>query len=468
MGALVTTGQITIVDNNDARPITAFITASNGVQQIYSKDESTITSVPNWATSNNILTAKVYVGGTSEAADVTDQLTGKKWSNDLSTSIGSGKTYTINTNMDPATTPQQIYYFEGDYTDPITGLVSHIIAQISISVVKTGTNAMYLLPRGTSVIEESPTAVKNVAVISVDLMRAAGVDTSGVTYKFYEANGATQIVNSMTGKYGLKTTAPTAAPVGTASDIGKNLPASGAWSSYNTLVVSESAVADIAVLRAEAKDSDGKIYQCYFTVYDVSDPYDTKIISTAGEKLQNGVGSTNLYPQVYSGSSLLSVADTAGWEFLWMFYDGAAPGNRAGFIDTTRTASAGGRNITANTAGPGAVISYSGAAITFAAGDMIKIVNKNGVPKFYEVASGTTVSNLTLRAASISTFLNAPWPAASIVANEFVGGKLYVCSGTGSTAGTKSTTGTGSANYITVTGDEIDGKGSIVCEAYRP
>jgi hypothetical protein len=77
MGALVTTGQITIVDNNDARPITAFITASNGVQQIYSKDESTITSVPNWETSNNILTAKVYVGGTSEATDVTDQLTGK-------------------------------------------------------------------------------------------------------------------------------------------------------------------------------------------------------------------------------------------------------------------------------------------------------------------------------------------------------------------------------------------------------
>ncbi|HCK23764.1 MAG TPA: hypothetical protein DHW31_03120 [Bacteroides graminisolvens] len=99
---------------------------------------------------------------------------------------------------------------------------------------------------------------------------------------------------------------------------------------------------------------------------------------------------------------------------------------------------------------------------------MVKIVNKNGVPKFYEVASGTTVSNLTLRTASISTFLNAPWPAASIVANEFVEGKLYVCSGTGSTAGTKSTTGTGSDNYITVTGDEIDGKGSIVCEAYRP
>ena len=426
MPTLVSTGQITIVDNNDARPITAFITASQGTQQIYTKDESTISSTPNWASTPNVLSAKVYVGGTSAAVDVTNQVTNRKWSNDLNTSIGSGTTLTVNTNMDPAVLSQRVYYFEADYTDPITGLVSRIIAQITLSVVKTGTNAVYLLPRGTSAIQQADGSTKNVAVICVDLIRAAGVDTSGITYRFFEANGSTQITSSMNTKYGLKTTSTAAVPTGSASDIGVNLPGAGAWSAHNTLVIHEIAVADIAVLRAEAKDADGTIYQCYFTIYDVSDPYEVKLISTAGEKLQNGVGSTNIYPLVWNGANQLSTADTAAWSFFWYFYDGAAPGNRAGFIDTTRTAVAGGRNITANTAGPGSVLTYSGAAITFAAGDMVKIVLANGTAKYYEVASGTTTSNLTLRTATVSTFLNTPWPAASITANEFVGGKLFV------------------------------------------
>lgn len=466
--AIVSTGQITIVDNNDARPLTAFITASQGTQQVFTKDESLVTSTPNWASTPNVLSAKVYAGSPTEAIDVTNQLSNRKWSNDLNTSIGSGTTLTVNTNMDPAIQTQRVYYFEADYTDPTTGLVSHIMAQITLSVVKTGTNAVYLLTRGTSAILQSSTATKNVAVITIDLVRAAGVDTTGITYRFYEQNGSVQVNNTMGTKYGLKTTAAGANPTGSASDIGQNLPANGAWSTHNTIVVHETAVADMAVLRAEAKDADGAIYQCYFTVYDVSDPYDLKLISTAGEKMQNGIGSTQIYPQVYNGSQLLSVADTTAWKFKWMFFDGTPPGNRAGFIDTTRTAVAGGRTISANTAGAGSVISYSGSAITFAAGDMVKIVKPNGSARYYEVASGTTSSNLTLRAATVSIFLNTPWPTSAITANEFVGGKLYVCTGTGATAGTRTTTGTGSANFITVTGDEIDGKGTIICEADRP
>jgi len=74
----------------------------------------------------------------------------------------------------------------------------------------------------------------------------------------------------------------------------------------------------------------------------------------------------------------------------------------------------------------------------------------------------------------VSTFLTTPWPATSIAAGDFVGGKLFVCSGTGATAGTKTTAGAANpaaaitSSKINVTGDEIDGKGNIVCEASRP
>lgn len=462
--AIVSTGQMTIVDSNDARPITAYITPSQGLQQIFSKDESVEVYNPNWTTTANVLTAKVMVGKTGGAEDVTAQLTGIRWSNDLSTSLGSTSTLSINTNLTEAT-PQKIYYFEADWIDPVTGLSTHIVAQIQLALLKTGTNAVYILTRGKQAIEESNTATKNTAVIAADLMRAAGVDTTGITYRFFEQNGAVQVDNTMTTKYGLKTTAPGASPVGSASDIGVNLPAAAAWSAHNTLVIHESAVADMGVFRIEAKDALGTIYQVYFTIYDVSDPYETKLVSTAGEKLQNGVGSTQVYPVLYNGSSQLSTGDTAAWTFKWIFAD--KDGNRCGFVDSVRTAQAAGRDISANTAGAGAVLTYSGAAITFAAGDMIKIVT-GGSAKYYEVASGTTSSNLTLRTATVSTFLNAAWPAASITANQFAGSKLYVCKGTGATAGTQSTTGSGSANFITVTGEEVDGKGIITCEANRP
>jgi hypothetical protein len=467
MATVVAQGQLTIVDANDARQITAFITASNGLQQTYTKDESLQVYLPDYTTSNNVLTANVLVAGSGGVQDITSLLTNKKWSNDRVTSLGSGLTLTINANLDPAN-PQKTYYFEADFVDPMTTLTLKVLAQISLSLVKTGTNAVYIVVRGTTSIKDSNTATKNVAIVVADLMRAAGVDTTGVTYKFYDANGATQIYNTspFTTKYGLKTTAAGATPAGSASDIGVNLPASGAWSNYNTLIIHESAVAGVGVFRVEAKDADGTVYSWTFTVYDSSDPYQLLIVSTNGDKLQNGAGSTLMYPLVYNGAALLSVADTSSWSFKWTIND--KNGNLCGFVDTTRTAVAGGRDVTANTVGPAAAVTYSGANISLSAGDMIKLFNPTtGDARFYEAASSTT-NVVTLRVATVSTFLNTPWPAGSITASQFVGWKMFVCKGTGSTAGTQTTTGSQSGNFITVTGDEVDGKANVFCEASRP
>ena len=491
---IVTTGQITIVDNNDARPITSYITANPGPQQVYTKDESTVSYTPDWTTVNAntgaVLTAKVFIGGVSSAQDVTGQLSNRRWTFDLSTAVtgtgalissnarmaaafvsGAGLTYTaahpngaastltIKSNMLDSVS-QAVIYFEGDYTDPVTGLVSHVVASLTLGMVRTGTNAVYLMTRGTDSIEPATGATKNVAVVAADLFRAAGVDTSGITYRFYEANGATQIITGapFSTKYGLKTTAFPAAPTGALADIGTNLPASGAWSAYNTLVIHEAAVTDIGIFRVEAKDADDTIYQLFFTISDVSDPYQLNILSSSGDKLQNGVGNTNLTPDIFYGQN--RVADLTGWTFTWTFYN--KDGNRGAFIDTTRTAVAGGRNITANTTGASAVLTYDGVAITtLAAGDILKIVTPAGVDRFYEVASRTG-NTVTIRTPSTNTWLNYATFPAPAVANDLVGGKLYVCLAVG---GQRTTSGAAS---ITVTGDEIDAKGRIFVEANRP
>ncbi|RWP29864.1 hypothetical protein [Mesorhizobium sp.] len=483
---IVSTGQITIVDNNDARPITAYITANPGPQQVFTKDESTVSYTPDWtAGAGLVLTAKVYIGGIAAAEDVTGQLTNRKWSTDLSTALvgtgaavsaaptldaifdpgtftvvhsGATSTLTIDANM-ASTVAQGVIYFEGDYTDPVTGLVSHVVAQIVLGLVKTGTNAVYVVTRGQSAIEQATGSTKTVAVVVADLMRAAGHDTSGVNYRFFEANGATQIITGapFNTEYGLKTTASGVAPVGALGDIGVNLPAAAAWSAHNTLVIHESAITDMMVFRVEARDADNVVFQTYFTIYDVSDPYQLNILSSTGDKLQNGIGSTVLTPEVYYGAT--KVASLTGWAFTWTFFN--RDGKRGGFIDTTKTAVAGGRTITANTTGVAGSFTYDGAAITWAAGQLIKVINAAGQERFYEIASGTA-NNVVLRTPVTNAWLNFTDFPAPAVANDFVGGKLFAVAANGGQIITAA------AATVTLTGDEVDIKARITCDGNRP
>jgi hypothetical protein len=486
---IVTTGQITIVDNNDAKPITGYITANPGTQQVFSKDESLISYTPDWTTVNGntgmVLTAKVFVGGVGGAQEITPLMTNRRWSTDLTTALsgtgaaisgaatlnaifnatggtytvvhsGSASTLTIKANIMESVS-NAVIYFDGDYTDPATGLTSRVVLQIQLGMVKTGTNAVYVVTRGTSAIEQATGTTKNVAVITADLMRASGHDTTGITYRFFEANGATQVINTMSTKYGLKTVASGVAPTGSASDINVNLPTAGSWSSHNTLVIHEIAVNDMGVYRVEAKDADGMIYQTYFTIYDVSDPYEVRVNSSSGDKLQNGVGNTSLTPEVFYGAAKISTL--TGWTFTWTLYN--KDGKRGGFVDTTRTAVAGGRDITAHGTGSAATITYNGANITMAAGDLIKCITPGGADYYYEVASNTS-NVVTIRTPSTNTWLSyTDFPAP--VASQFInGGKLFVIRNTAGQATTSA------AAALVVTGDDVDIKSRIMVDANRP
>lgn len=481
MSAIVTTGQITIVDHNDARPITAYIAASQGTQQIFTKDESLESYVPNWASVNNILTAYIYVGK-KDAPEllVLSQLANVKWTKDSvsgtplvtdSNYTVNGLTLTLKTNMS-SDSPSTTYFFQADYTDPITDLKSHIIVHIGLNLVKTGTNAVYMIVRGQTVIRKSNTAVKAVTAIAVNVVRAGGIDEDGITYKFYKDNGTTQIDTGDGAYFGLKTFLESSQPSGTLNDLNVNIPSTGAWSNHNGLIIHEDAVADMEVFRAVAKDAVGTEYQVFFTIHDTADPYELKIFSSNGDKLQNGQGSTELKPIVYNGATKLSNDDLSAWKFKWYFY--AANGVRAGFIDDTRTAVATGRNITGNTAGSTAVITFDGAVISVVEGDMVKLVTSTGGAYYFEVGADSNNNTITLRTALWSDFLNAAWLTSAITLNQFKDGKLFICTGTGAdpgesptaTAGTIVTTG--AVASVIVDGADIDNKGTVVVEAYRP
>lgn len=490
MPQIVSTGQITIVDNNDARPLTAFISANPGTQQIYTKDESSVVFNPNWTTINSNagleLRARVYAGDAAGPQDVTGFLTNKKWSfteagaaittgSAPTSDFESGGTLTvtndstqaklnIKANLKVGNPPEQIF-FSGDYVDPITGLSVKIVCAITLTQMKTGTNAVYPLIRFLDGDVLEPQAGKSQVRVVADLIRAAGVDDSGITYRWFQsphaaADQVDATLSNVLTKYGALTTTQVSnnvtGTIGQFNGTGittTNMP-DGGWTDSKGLVVHNSAVTDIGVFKVEIKDADGTIYQTYFTINDVSDPYEVRLISSAGDKLQNGVGSTDVYPQVYYGAA--KVANTTNWTFDYYFYDRS--GQRGAFVDTNRTAMAGGRSISGNTT---TAFTYGGTAITMTAGDIIK-VTLGGVAEFYEVSS-VSGSTVTVRAPTTNTWLANK--LSTLTANKFLNGSLFVCSGKQTKAGSA---GPDTDSKITVTGDDIDAMGTIFCDANMP
>jgi hypothetical protein len=488
MPTMIATGQITIVDTNDAKPITAYLMANTGVQQVCSKDNDVSTFIPSWFAANgglgNYLEPKVFIGGVGAPVEITHILTNRKFTlspggtaltsgttsssfvNDTGVAITNPFVTTFSESVTRLAIPgnlkdtigQYVIYFEGDYTDVATGLVTHVIAQISLGTVKTGTNSVYVTFRGNNLIIESSGTTKNTTAITADLVRSSGVDTGNLIYKWYESNGTT-IINSATAgvatKYGFKTTAGGASPTSSIGELNTNLPTGTNGNAYNTIVLAEPAVAGLNVYRVSITDTvDGGTWEGWFTIFDISDPYQVTIVSSTGDKLQNGQGNTVLTPTVYNGSILVS--SLTGWSFDWFFYE--RTGKRAAFVDTSKISTAGGAPITVNTTGNSAVFTYTGTPYVFTAGQIIKAVKPDGTPMYYEVASSSG-NTVTIRTPSTNTWLsytNYPAPSSS---SDFVGGKLFGCVGSRTTSG---------STGITVTGDEIDVKGTISVEATRP
>jgi hypothetical protein len=446
--AVVSTGQITLYDHNDAAPITAFLSPSKGLSQVYSKDESTTSYLPDYTSTPNVITAYVYVNG----VNVVNNLANRKWGttlggSDLGTNVSS---ISKNTNIDPAN-PQYNIYFEGDYTDPVTGLVTHVNAMLTLNCVKSGTNAVFVQVNGQLVIEPNPTGgTKNTATVSADLMRAGGVDNTGVTYKWFRSPfaAADQLdanhADVVAGKFTFKNTAGSTV----------SSPADGTWADVKTLVIREDAINDIGLFMVQAKDADGNIYQTYFQIYDVSDPYEVTILASNGQVFQNGNGSKTLTPSVKYGASVI---DITNFQFTWKLYD--RNGKKSGFIDTARTSAA--KTISSHTTGSGAVFTISSAlASAPVAGDVIRVISADGLKvESFEVASATTTA-ITIRAPQNGFSSN--YPSAT---SDYANGKLWLYVGNGATAGQKTTTGSATCS---VTGDDIDGLGVVYCDAINP
>lgn len=455
MSTKVSTGQFTIVDHNDAISITSFIHSSRGTSQVFSLNDGVSIHTPNWTEGGyQVLTAYVYAGSDNVASLLTDAV----WTREAplgepgSASISNGNDYasngdklTIKTNILTESEPTRTFYYQGDYNSPFTGLKTHVVALVTLTLTKKGDSANVVLIEGSTVINKSTTSESATCQVRAGLYRNSGIrDTTDVSYRWFKIEGGVENYlnashSDITEGYILFLN----------DDDETKSPPSGSNFSPNCskMVIKEEAVNDIQLFRVEVKDDNpgGGIYGATFVVYDVSDPYDVRINSTAGDKFQNGIGTTLLTPEVKYGASIVDVG--SGWSFVWTIYD--KDGERSALVSGEA------KNISSNDT-TSFTVSPSFASPPLA-NSLIKVLDKTGFKvQVYEVGTGSTTTKVNIKTTGLT---NAWVSTTSPTSQEFQNGKLFVGLAKRDTVG---------LTPITVTGDDIDVKGTIYCEAYKP
>lgn len=201
MAIKVARGQVTIIDQNDAVSLQAFISSNQPLTQVYNKDTNVY--VPNWTTSPYlVLTPSLFVSGKG----ATDQITtvgnaaalapgiksgSAKWTKN-GTTVTSGQdsctigaasaryALTIKANHMSVSIPQARYGFEAIYIDA-NGLEIPFRAEIQLTQhLSAGATivAVAYAPDGVIFRNEEVTNLK----AHCDMWRGATIDNTNITY----------------------------------------------------------------------------------------------------------------------------------------------------------------------------------------------------------------------------------------------------------------------------------------------
>ena len=314
------TGQITIVDYNDALTLTSFISSNVVRTQMYNPDNGSYS--PDWSTSPFlVLTASLYKIGTSTDIITSSDVKSVKYYEILAgveteitataTRVISGSKnhiLTIKTN-ELASIDAKDYICEIVYTDPSTNLDLKQRSTISFSKVTNGSgliDAIANTPDGNIFKNDLISTLTG----TIELWRGSTIDTTGVSYQWYMKDST--VVTDEGGGIGWKKLTDTAGRY-TGTTTG-------------TITVYPAAFTNIGIFKASIKDTDSTspTYNTYFwdtvTFIDNTDPYVITVTSTGGDVFKNGTGSSTLRAVVYQAGYEVDSAGT-GFTYKWYRYD---------------------------------------------------------------------------------------------------------------------------------------------------
>ena len=301
--AVISRGQITIVDLSDGKSINLYLGSNVPTTQIFNKENSSY--VPNWTVSPFlVITPEVYVTGV--ATNQVSRLKGVPvWKINGSTTLSTyGATaataspyaLTIKNNM-TAVNQLQVEC-EVIYVDPDT--TAETKAKTSITYTKT-TNAGQLIcaiayaPLGTVFKNGDAATLK----AHCDMWRGSTIDNTNVTYKWFKLGSGTwaEITSANAGGITGYTT--------------------------NEITISEAAVLNFESFKCEIKDTDAASGTYNTSVSDIisfadmSDPYQVEIVAPSGTTLTSGLTSTVLTVNCWQNGTLLPDSFFTGATCKW-------------------------------------------------------------------------------------------------------------------------------------------------------
>lgn len=285
-----TSASFTLMDYTDGISLITGIDSNLPLTSLY--DTSNKTLNPSWATTDKslILTPKVLKAGSSTS--LLESMTNKGWKRRIAGGtwidvVSGSNGENMNANTGALTVSQdklvgdvnQIdYKFTGSYLDPVLNLTFPVEIVITFSRVSNGTSfviARAYATGGSTFKNGSPEKL----YCKSELIRGTETDSTNLTYTWQKStNGTTW--TTISGK------------------------------TTNELELTSDDVDAFAVFRCIIKDTDSasNTHNQEFTsegvaFYDVSDPYQAVIESTAGQFFKNDTGSTYLICKVYQNGS---------------------------------------------------------------------------------------------------------------------------------------------------------------------
>lgn len=301
-------GQITIVDLNDAKSLNLYLSSNHPTTQIFNKENTTY--VPDYTSQNLVLSPELFVSGTSVnviasiKVEPTWRINGKliepDKANIFGAVIGKAAPYALTLNKNLTDTSQLAITCDVIYVDQKTSVETPCKAGITITKTENAGQlivAIATTPKG-SIFKQGGEAS---LIAKCELWRGSQIDNANVEYKWSRLKGGVFVPITATENQGC--------------------------TGFNTseMTVPNSAVLNFATFKCEIKDTD-QSSGTYDTVVsdvvsfaDLTDPYQIQIVSTTGDKLVNGQGSTVLTAEVWQAGEKLT--DVSRFAFSWKRYD---------------------------------------------------------------------------------------------------------------------------------------------------
>ena len=312
--SVIATGQISIIDHNDALSLTAYINSDKTKTQMYNPDNGSYT--PDWTKEVVTLSPSLFILGSADNIIGSAAVKSIDWydvSDSVRVKISAGNGYTllsngrlrINANVMAGKTGKD-YMAHIVYHDDSTKLDLPIETGITFSRVVNGSgiaDAIAWLPDGNVFKNDSVSKL----TAQCDFWRGSLVDTTDVTYQWY-INSSAQTTDVGGG-------------VGWRKLANKANESTGVTTS--TLTVFPNLVTNYAVFKCVIIDNDptSNSYKKEFvdtaTIADQSDPIQCSVVSSGGTVFKNGDGQTTLTARLYRAEGEV---DEAGTKYTYKWY----------------------------------------------------------------------------------------------------------------------------------------------------